>query len=375
MSQTQEIQSILHNIQRQYAPDKRTEIFEVEVVRENNNFVLKGKTTSINAEKTLKEKFKNISVPLKIDVELLPSKSLGEKNWGIVYTSVATMRSAPRFSSEMVTQALLGMPLRILEKDGDWYRVQTSDKYIGWMKGSVALFDRNGLNKYLTSPRIIINSMASQSYDKADENSQPVSDIVLGNMFEVLNSSDNFYYVKYSDGRNAYIKKNDALLLNEWHKKISKNGNDIVKTAYRFLGLPYTWGGTSSKGVDCSGFTKSVYLIHGIILERDASQQVKYGKLIDDKGDFSNAQPGDLVFFGEKPTDENPKERIIHVGIYIGNQRFIHSLDYVKIGSFNPKDALYDAYNTGRYLRTKRVLGEKNGALNYDIFENDFYKK
>ncbi len=51
MSQTQEIQSILHNIQRQYAPDKRTEIFEVEVVRENNNFVLKGKTTSINAEK------------------------------------------------------------------------------------------------------------------------------------------------------------------------------------------------------------------------------------------------------------------------------------------------------------------------------------
>ena len=374
MSQTQEIQNILKKIQHQYAPDRRTEIFEVEVVRKNNNFLLKGKTSSAKAQKELKEEFEIFSTPIKIDVKLLPSISLGDKNWGIVYTSVATMRSAPRFSSEMVTQALLGMPVRILEKEDDWYRVQTPDKYIGWMKGSISLMNKKDLNKYFDSPKIIINSMSSQSYEKADKNSQPVSDIVLGNMFEVLNANGSFFHVKYADGRKAYIKKEDALMLNDWHKSISKNGNDIVKIAYIFLGLPYTWGGTSSKGVDCSGFTKTVYLMHGIILERDASQQVKYGKLIDDKGDFSNAKPGDLVFFGEKPTADYPKERIIHVGIYIGNQRFIHSLDYVKIGSFNPKDALYDAYNTGRYLRTKRALGE-NGALNYDIFENDFYKK
>ena len=52
----------------------------------------------------------------------------------------------------------------------------------------------------------------------------------------------------------------------------------IVATAYRFFGVPYLWGGTSVKGMDCSGFTKTVYFLNGVLLPRDASQQVARGR-------------------------------------------------------------------------------------------------
>ena len=119
---------------------------------------------------------------------------------------------------------------------------------------------------------------------------------------------------------------------------------------------------------------KLVYFLHGVILQRDASQQVLNGKLIDEKGDFSNAQKGDLVFFGTKATPENPKERVVHVGIYIGDMKFIHASDYIRINSFDPADPLYDEYNTNRYLRTKRIIGEVGTKGIERIFENEFYK-
>jgi hypothetical protein len=65
---------------------------------------------------------------------------------------------------------------------------------------------------------------------------------------------------------------------------------------------------------------------------------------------------------------------VVHVGIYIGNKQFIHASDYVHISSFDPKDPLYDAYNTNRYLRTKRVLGEINTEGIDEIFQNEFYR-
>lgn len=166
--------------------------------------------------------------------------------------------------------------------------------------------------------------------------------------------------MQYPDGREAFVKKSDAMTVSDWLKKNRLTGESIVHTAKQLTGVPYLWGGTSVKGMDCSGFTKQVYFMHGVILARDASQQVRYGRLIDETGDFSDAFPGDLVFFGTKATVESPKERVVHVGIYIGNKRFIHASDYVHINSFDHADPLYDEFNAHRYLRTKRVIGEVN---------------
>ena len=115
-------------------------------------------------------------------------------------------------------------------------------------------------------------------------------------------------------------------------------------------GFPYLWAGMSPKGMDCSGFVRTVLFMHDIIIPRDAGPQSRTGERIYGTEDL---QPGDLVFFGRK---DAAAPKVSHVGFYLGEGRFIHSLGLVKIGSFRPEDPEYDAYNTGRYLFASRVL-------------------
>lgn len=374
MAQHSDIQKLIESVQQQYTPDKRVEIFNIKPIKRKDTLILKGETSSLAAYRVLLTEAEKLHLNVKDSIRLLPDKKTGEETWGIIYNSVGTLRADKRYSSELVSQALLGMPVRILDKDGGWRRIQTPDAYIGWMNGSVKPMTKKTLQRYLKSPKVIITSIHAMTYEQPDIKAQPVSDLVAGNMLEIIGEKDDFYAVRYPDERKGYILKTDASKVDEWQKNIELTSEGIVKTAHRFMGIPYLWGGTSAKGVDCSGFTKSVYFLHGILLARDASQQVRYGKLVDSTGDFSNALPGDLVFFGEKTSTENPKERVVHVGIYIGNKRFIHASDYIRINSFDPNDALYDAYNTGRYLRTRRVIGEVNTPGIEEFFKNEFYK-
>ena len=93
----------------------------------------------------------------------------------------------------------------------------------------------------------------------------------------------------------------------------SASGQAVLDYAYRFLGTPYVWGGTTPSGFDCSGFTQYVYRHFGVNLPRVSRAQGSYGTKIS----YSNLQAGDLVFFGSGG--------ISHVGIYIGGGNMIHS--------------------------------------------------
>lgn len=87
---------------------------------------------------------------------------------------------------------------------------------------------------------------------------------------------------------------------------------NILETAKQFLGVPYKYGGSSPSGFDCSGFVKYVYGLHGINLPRVAADQAKAGTRV------STPAVGDLVFFAENGS-------VVHVGIYAGNNTFIHA--------------------------------------------------
>ena len=362
MAQENEVQQLIDELREKYAPDRRVELFQVAAEQRGDTLVLEGVITNAEAKEALNSKMKEIS-PVVIDqTRLLPDEELGDKTRGVVYNSAATIRAEPRYSTELVTQALLGTPVRILEKRGGWTRIQTPDRYIGWVNGSVQPMTEEELANYLNHPKIIVLAHYARSFEEPNDNSLPVSDLVAGDLLTLIADETMHFHVQYPDGRKAFVKKEDAVAVDKWLSDIELTGESIVNSAMQLKGVPYLWGGTSTKGLDCSGFTKQVYFMHGIVLSRDASQQVMQGLLVDETGDFSNARPGDLVFFGSPATEENPIERVVHVGVYLGNKRFVHASDYIRVNSFDPDDPLYDEYNTNRYLRTKRMITDGNAV-------------
>ena len=370
-----ELDLLILTIGEKYAPDGRVEVFSITPVESDKGVSLKGETTNLSAYNELIAKAKKTDPLIKDKIRILPDDVIGDRSWGVIYNSVADLRGKPTYSAEMVSQVLLGMPIRVLDKSGSWLRVQTPEGYIGWMSGSVQRFSQQELKEYMTQPKIIVTDQYALSYTKADNQSQPVSDVVIGDVLNMKGEEQSFYKVKYPDGREAFIEKQNTQELNNWLSVIKLNGESIVETAKQLMGVPYVWGGTSSKGLDCSGFTKMVYWLHGIIIARDASQQVKNGVEIDNIGNFENAQKGDLVFFGTKATDDNPKESVVHVGIYIGNQEFIHASDYIHISSFDPESEHYDEYNKNRYLRTMRYIGSEGTPGITHFTQHPFYNK
>lgn len=371
MAQYDDFQEKVKGVEKQFAPDKRTVIFDVKLAQSDGKAVLEGETSSAEAYQVLESM---IPSGMENNIRLLPDAAIGEKDWGLIYNSVEKLHRSNSYASETVTEVLLGTPVRLLDKKKSWRRVQTPEGYTGWVSEAIEPMTERKLREYNQKEKIIVVAPYALAYEKNNASGDVVSNLVAGNILELKSEISGFYQVSYPDGREAYILKEDAKKLREWITHIEYSQSSIVNQAKRFMGVPYVWGGTSSQGLDCSGFTKLTYFLHGVILPRDASQQVHCGELIDETGDFGKLQPADLVFFGEKSDDENDRERIVHVGISIGNRRFIHASDYIKINSFDPADPLYDEYNTKRYLKTKRIVGDAERKGYSNLTDNDFYR-
>jgi hypothetical protein len=376
----EQIQSIIEEVKIKFAPDKRTAIFDVAVENlsadrhyENGSLILKGETNLPEAKDELLQKLNEYKISDQI--ENLPEAELEDKTYGLINLSVANLRTKPDHQAEMATQALLGTPIKILKKEKGWYLVQTPDEYISWVDGT-GLFRVNydSLTEWLNSEKIIYTNDFGFSYSAPDENSERVSDLVIGDLLKYSGEEKGFCKVIYPDGKTAFIKSEECGPFNDWLDEVNPTAENIIKTAKSFMGIPYLWGGTSIKGMDCSGFTKMAFYLNGVVLPRDASQQVHTGEPVDTEERLENLQPGDLLFFGRKGSDSN-KERITHVAIYIGDGDYIHASGKVRINSFAKDKPNYNAYRDDSFVRAKRVLTsiDSNGVTT--ILNNKFYNE
>lgn len=349
----------LHDSLKQcYAPDKRVELFEVDYTVSRQKMMVRGITTSAPAKQVLMQTLVKEGYEVMDALQVVPdSDELQGKTCGILNVSVANLRVAPDFSSEMTTQGLLGMPVRILQHQ-DWYRIQMPDRYIAWVhRVGVFPVTPQELEAWEQSEKVVVTAHYGFVYSHPDTHAVPVSDVVSGNRLKLNGTKGRFYRVEYPDGRQGYLEKQLAQPEKQWRGQIRQDAASILHTAHTLMGVPYLWAGTSSKGVDCSGFVRTVFYLHDILLPRDASQQAYVGQRIEIASDFSNLQPGDLLFFGRKATAQC-KEGISHVGLYMGHGRFIHSQGDVHVSSLLPADSLFDAFNLNRLLFATRVLSE-----------------
>lgn len=343
--QAQDMGTVLETLKKEYAPDGRTAVWNVSAIEKYQAWILKGKVDNAKFKEIILNEAKRQGVNVVDSIEVLENSC--DKPWAIVKLSIASLRTSGKHAAEMATQTIMGTPVKVLEKSGDWYRVQTPDSYIAYVPGnSLEMVSETKLNNWKKTKRYIVTVYQSQLVEKPGSDAT-VSDLTLGNILEYKGKSGKWIKLSTPDGREGYVAEAEVKEFSSWAKQ-GFNAALVEKTARRMMGSGYLWGGTSTKVTDCSGLAKVSYFANGIILQRDASQQALTGKRIEAEN-WKSAKLGDLVFFGSK------SGRVTHVGIYLRDGQYIHCSGRVKINSVDPEAS---DYLTTPFLSISRINGE-----------------
>jgi cell wall-associated NlpC family hydrolase len=222
---------------------------------------------------------------------------------------------SPAKDVEVVSQAIYGTEVEVLEEKADWIRVRTPDAYPGWMWRGDAICSnaRRPRGGTVTVESLFANLYAEPSISKH----APMLTVPYETRLETVDSkqeqSDGRWLQVYLvDGGTAWVEEAAVTAHSE-----KLNAKKAIEYAKRFVGLPYLWGGVSTYGFDCSGFAQMLGRRRGVDLPRDARLQVHWNGFQEvEKPDW---RPGDFLYFGKSI------DRVTHTGMYIGGGMMIHA--------------------------------------------------
>jgi len=216
--------------------------------------------------------------------------------------SISPVRGEMKDSGEQVTQLLFGELISVKEKHNNWLRITTIlDNYEGWVdEKQITYISPDEMDVWKNDQKICTKPIVLKS---------SIGKLLIPSGAFISSSSPN----RFSIGTNVYQS-------NFSFKPIA-----LLTFAKSYLNVPYSWGGKSNYGIDCSGFTQIVFRSQGVELPRDASQQVEVGETVTRK----HAKAGDVAFF------TNEAGRVIHVGILLSKTKIIHASGRVKIDTLD----------------------------------------
>jgi len=351
------IKRILQSTQQRYAPDRRTAVFDISFKQTKTGIVLFGEVDTPAAKNALIDALhKNLKEEVVDSIRVLPDLTMGNYRNGIVIIDVGDIRHEPSKRGELITQVLMGTVVRLLKKAGGYCFVQMPDQYLGWIDvAALSMTDQTDMKVWDTAHKVIITELKCIIRKTPDSSSVPLCNVVSGCILKSSGMKNGWTLVELADGRKGFVPDSLVQDLDEWNKSRMLTGENLEKTAKELLGIPYLWGGTSVKGMDCSGFVKMVYRLNGMELHRDADQQAGQGTLIDPGKNFKNLQKGDLLFFGQQARGKQFK-RITHVGLYLGNRLFIHSSGRVQLSSLDPSSNYFEESLLNRFVLARRII-------------------
>ena len=201
---------------------------------------------------------------------------------GYITSTGINFRKEPNTDSEVLKVFAQNAKVTILEEQGEWYKIEHKDE-VGYV-----------LKTYVSEKKVEVTSRSATSRTETTESEE-----------------DNNTSAEEDKQTSSNTDNNSTTTT-------SNKGQEIADFAKQYVGYRYVYGGSTPKGgFDCSGLTMYVYKQFGINLPHSATAQSKIGT----KVEKSNIQPGDLVFFSDYRTYKG----IGHVGIYIGDNKFVHA--------------------------------------------------
>lgn len=230
------------------------------------------------------------------------------KAYGVCNLSVVPVRVTASDEAEIVTQLLFGNIVEILEKGQPWIKIKfAEDNYEGWMDfKQLTYIDAeehekivNSTIEYLQDPLLTITGPRGKQ------------NIMLGSALVNLKADTMIF------GNEIYTLE----------QTVNAGEYSLLQTTMGYLNTPYLWGGKSIFGIDCSGLIQNIFKVHGLLLPRDASEQVYSGELIA----YEDRKVGDVPFF------INAKGKVHHVGILTAIDEIIHAAGCVRIDPFDEK--------------------------------------
>lgn len=303
-----------------------------------------------------------------IAVKMLPDEAALEgKPWAIITVPAAELKTKAAYSAAQTTQAVTGTPVRLLDSQNGWWRVQLPEGYIARVHRSQLLrLTDDEIFQWNVIPRVVVTAPETH-LETADGKPAGIlyagAIAVAGDVIRDEKGNALRQVVQLPDGRNVSVDAKDVKDLNAFRVEsaVSRGkgreafGAKLAEIALSLIGRSYLWGGTTPAGMDCSGFLSVVFRMNDLILPRDSDQMAGLGELDDAPDSWQRAQAGDLLFFGRKTEGKSFSSGVSHVALALGNGRFIHSLGDVHTASFNPESPEYDAYEAKRYLGRVRL--------------------
>lgn len=251
--------------------------------------------------------------------------------YGICMLAAVAVRETPSTKSQMVSQLLFGELMVLNDTKDDWFLIETVDDwYSGWVRrNQVKKLTESEFAELNDSERFYLQTLSAQVRAK-----DAIIPVFRGAQFHGW--EEGAFTVA---GESFYYKK-------AVHKVPAEVGSrEILSVAANYLSVPYLWGGRSPMGIDGSGLVQMAYKMNGIMLPRDAIQQVEKGEQI---LFVEAAEPGDLAFF------ENKEGSINHVGLILGNNKILHAWGKVRIDNIDHQGIFNK--EAGRYTHHLRVV-------------------
>ncbi|MBE3577186.1 MAG: C40 family peptidase [Limnochordales bacterium] len=249
---------------------------------------------------------------------------------GYIIANIVSLHAEPSEDSEVVTQARMGETFRLVSEAAGWWRITLDyDGYPGYIpagagrlvepasdegdgQGGAGLPDNQ-------TPYAVVSNLFGNVYAAPTIKSRLLVTLPIGVKVylhsEPAGQVGEWWAVTLPDGRQGFMHMGDLSENGrEWAwSTVAELRASLVRTARRFVGIPYRWGGTSPFGIDCSGLVQLLYRLHGLFLPRDARDQGRYEKTR--PVTRADLVPGDLIFFSDYG----------HVGMAISHFEFIHA--------------------------------------------------